>query len=393
MFDPEVRSYHLSEEQEEFRQVVRKLALDKIRPRAAEIDRTGEYPYDILDMFRKNDLMGLGVPEEYGGSGADLLTFSVVVEELARIDASCSLIPAAQELALVPILLSGTSEQKQQYLPRLASGEWIGAFALTEPDAGSDTTAISTTAIRDGDEYVLNGAKCFITNGGVAHVYTVVATTNPGRGARGLSTFIVEASWPGFEVGKIEDKMGIRGSKTAEIILNDCRVPAGNLLGREGSGLLLAMDTLDRTRPGVGAQAVGIAQGALDEAISYVKERKQFGKALSSQQGVQFILADMATKVEAARHLVYRAASVVDVESRQRQRLSHQTSRISAMAKTFASDVAMEVATDAVQLLGGYGYMRDYPVERMMRDAKVTQIYEGTNQIQRLVIARSLIKE
>ncbi len=388
----DIQPYDLSPEQEEFRSIIRRLAEDKIRPRAAEIDQKGEYPRDILEQFRRNDLMGLLVPEEYGGMGADFLTFCVVIEELARVDASCSLIPASQELGLMPIKLAGSQEQKERYLPRLASGEDIAAFALTEPGAGSDVTAISTTATRTDDGYVLNGSKCFITNGGVATVYTVFASTDPSRGARGLSAFIVEADSPGFEVGKIEDKMGIRGSQTSEIIFQDCLVPESNLLGRPGTGLLLAMDTLDRSRSGGGAQAVGIAQGALEEAISYVKEREQFGKPLAHQQGVQMMLADMGMEIEAARQLVYRAAAVVDRESKERRRLTHQAGRLSAMAKTFASDVAMRVTTDAVQLLGGYGYMKDYPVERMMRDAKVVQIYEGTNQIQRLVIARSLLK-
>ncbi len=393
MVEADSAVYHLSEVQEEYRQIIRRLALERIRPRAGQIDRDAEYPRDILELFRHNDLMGLAMPEEYGGGGADLLTFSLVIEELARVDASCSLIPAAQELGAMPIILAGSQQQKQAYLPRLATGEWIAAFALTEPGAGSDATAVATTAVLDGDEYVLNGTKCFITNAGIADVYTVVASTSPGRGPRGLSLFIVEASSPGFSVGKVEEKLGIRGSQTAEVILRDCRVPAANLLGREGTGLLVAMDTLDRTRAGVGAQAVGIAQGALDEALAYVKQRTQFSKPLAQQQGVQFMLADMGIKIEAARQLVYRAASVVDREARSGRRISHYGGRLSAMAKTFASDVAMEVTVDAVQLLGGYGYMRDYPVERMMRDAKVTQIYEGTNQIQRLIIARSLLKE
>lgn len=293
---------------------------------------------------------------------------------------------------MMPIELAGSQEQKARFLPRLASGDEIAAFALTEPGAGSDATAVATTAKKTEEGYLLNGTKCFITNGGIATVYTVFANTNPARGARGLSAFIVESDRPGFSVGKIEEKMGIRGSQTTELVFQDCLVPEANLLGREGSGLLLAMDTLDRSRAGGGAQAVGIAQGALEEAVKYVKERQQFGKPLAQQQGVQMMLADMGIQVEAARQLVYRAAAVTDRESAERRRLSHGAGRLSAMAKTFASDVAMSVTTDAVQLLGGYGYMKDYPVERMMRDAKVTQIYEGTNQIQRLVIARSLLK-
>jgi len=310
----------------------------------------------------------------------------MAIEELSRNCATTGLILAVQQLGSLPIMLAGNEEQKRKYLPPLASGEWLAAFGLTEAGSGSDAAAMKTFAVRSGDKYVLNGSKRFITNGGLAQVNSIFAITDPNVGTRGISAFIVERDFPGFSVGRIEDKMGIKGSQTAELIFTDCEVPAANLLGREGDGFKFAMMTLDRTRPGVGAQALGIAQGALDLAISYSKQRVQFDRPIADNQGIQFMLADMATKVEAARLLVYNAAEMID-------RGEPYFSKFSSMAKMYASDIAMEVTGDAVQILGGYGYMKEYPAERMMRDAKITQIYEGTNQIQLLVIARALLGE
>ena len=386
--------FNLTEDQVMMRDMVRKLVRDKIEPRAAEIDATGEYPYDILEIFRKNDLMGVDIEEEYGGAGFGLLSCCVLMEEIAKICASSSLIVGTQDLGSMPIQLAGTEDQKKQWLPGVASGESLAAFALTEPGAGSDAAAVRTTAIKDGDSYILNGEKCFITNGGLADIVTVFAKSNPDApGIRGLSCFVVEKGASGFSVGKHEDKMGIRGSNTASLIFEDCRIPADNLIGRDGRGFQVAMMTLDRTRPAIGAQAVGIAQGALDQAVKYSKERVQFGQPLAKFQALQFMMADMAIQVEAARSLVYRAASQFDGLPKNMDRLPKGVSKLSAIAKVFAGDTAMSVATDAVQLLGGYGYMKDYPVERMMRDAKITQIYEGTNQVQRVVIASSLLRE
>jgi alkylation response protein AidB-like acyl-CoA dehydrogenase len=318
--------------------------------------------------------------------GGGIMEMSIVVEELSKACGGIALAYAASGLGTIPIILFGSEEQKKKYLPRLAAGEVLAAFALTEPEAGSDAAAVRTKAVPDGDNYVLNGTKQWITNGGEAFIYTVIALTDPTRGPRGASAILVEKDTPGFEFGKKEDKMGIRASATRELIFNDCKVPKTNLLGREGGGFLVAMKTFDQSRPGVAAQAVGIAQGALDKAVAYSQERKQFGKPVSAFQGVQFMLADMATQVEAARALTYAAAKTIDAGAR-------NVSRVSAMAKVFASDTAMKVTTDAVQIYGGYGYMKEYPVEKMMRDAKITQIYEGTNQIQREVIALQLIKE
>lgn len=382
--------YELTDEQKMIQANVRKLVAARVQPRAAEIDQTGEYPWDLLELFKQQELMGLSVPEEYGGSGVDMLTYCLVVEEVAKACASTALIIAAQELGLMPILLGGNEEQKKKYLPGIAQGNLICAFGLTEPNAGSDAGGLRTKARREGDEYVLNGTKCFITNGGIAHVYVIFAKTDPNVGLRGISAFIVEKDTPGFSVGKLEDKMGIKGSATAELILEEVRVPANNLLGREGTGFGIAMQTLDMTRPGIGAQALGIAQGALDCAIGYAKERKQFGQTIGSFQGIQFMLADMSTKVEAARQLLYKSASLIG-NSKELGVSPTEVTRFSAMAKLFASDTAMQVTTDAVQILGGYGFMKEYPVERMMRDAKITQIYEGTNQIQRLVIGKCLV--
>jgi alkylation response protein AidB-like acyl-CoA dehydrogenase len=323
-------------------------------------------------------------PVEYGGIGASKLAIVMAIEELSRCCATTGLMLAVQQLGAMPILLAGTEEQKRKYLPKLASGEWLSAYGLTESSSGSDAAAMRTRAVRKGDKYILNGSKRFITNGGLAQVNSIMAITDPSTGTRGISAFIVQKDFPGFSTGRIEHKMGIKGSQTAELIFEDCEVPVENLIGREGDGFKIAMTTLDRTRPGIGAQAVGIAQGALDLAVAYAKQRVQFDKPIAEQQGIQFMLADMATKTEAARLLVYNVAEMID-------RGEKDFSKYSSMAKLFASDTAMEVTNDAIQVLGGYGYMSEYPAERMMRDAKITQIYEGTNQIQRLVIARALL--
>ena len=367
-------------------EVVRELAREKVAPRAAEIDASGQFPWDIKDLLAEQGILGMPFPEEYGGIGSSKLSIVMVIEELAKQCVTTSLILAVQQLGTLPIALAGTDDQKRRYFPRCASGEWLAAYGLTEPGSGSDAGSMRTHAVKQGDKYILNGSKRFITNAGLAHVNVVFAVTDAAQGTRsGISAFIVEKDSPGFSIGKLEDKMGIRGSQTGELIFENCEVPAENLLGREGDGFKIALMTLDRTRPGIGAQAVGVAQGAIDFAVQYTKERVQFGHALAENQGLQFMLADMATKVQAARLLVYDVAERID-------RGESDVSRYSAMAKLFASDAAMEVTTDAVQLLGGYGYIKDYPVERMMRDAKITQIYEGTNQIQRMVIARELLK-
>jgi len=383
--------YSLTQDQKAVVQAVRRVVKESVEPRAAAIDATGDYPWDMKELFSELGFLGADVPEEYGGTGQGLLTLCLIIEEVSKACASSALIIADQELALTPIKIAGTEEQKRHHLVRLAEGRCLGAFCLTEPGAGSDAGAMATKAVRDGDEWVLNGTKCFITNGGLAEVYVVFAKTAPDQGVKGISAFLVEADRPGFKVGKHENKMGIRGSATTDIVLDDCRVPAGNLLGGEGQGFGIAMATLDRTRPGIGAQALGIAQGALDFAVAYLQERRQFGRPLSHFQGLQWMVAELATEIEAARCLLYRAAAQIDAEARQgRVRLSAEAGLLSAMAKLKASDVAMRVTTDAVQLVGGYGYMKDYPLERMMRDAKITQIYEGTNQVQRVVIASKL---
>jgi alkylation response protein AidB-like acyl-CoA dehydrogenase len=377
---------HVSEDEQALIEAIGELARERVAPRAAEIDHTGEFPWDMKELLAQQDIFAMPFPSEYGGIGASELAIVMAIEELSRYCATTGLLLAVQQLGSLPILLGGTDEQKRRYFPRLASGEWLAAFGLTEAGSGSDSAAMTTRAVRKGDKYILNGSKRFITNGGLAHVNTVFALTDPGKGTRGISSFIVEKDFPGFSVGRIEDKMGIKGSQTAELIFTDCEVPAENLLAQEGQGFKLAMMTLDRTRPGIGAQAVGIAQGALDLAVSYSKQRVQFNKPIAENQGIQFMLADMATKVEAARLMVYNAAEMIDTGGK-------DISKYSAMAKMFASDAAMAVTNDAIQVLGGYGYMKEYPAERMMRDAKITQIYEGTNQIQRLVIARSLLTE
>ena len=377
--------YGLTEMQVMIRDVCRQIAEEKMKPVREKYDESGEFPHDMVKIFAEADLFGIAIDEAYGGMGGGVMDTVVAVEELSKVDAGIALALFATGLGTYPILLHGSDEQKRQYLPRICRGT-VAAFGLTEAGAGSDAGGIQTTAVADGDSYVINGTKQWITNGGEADIYTVIAMTNKAKGPRGASAFIVEKGADGFTFGKKENKMGIRASTTRELIFQDCRVPKANLISREGMGFIVAMRTLDMSRPGVAAQALGIAAGALDEAVRYSRERRQFGKPISAFQGVQFMLADMATEVEAARALTYQAARYIDSGAK-------DVSRISAMAKVFASDVAMRVTTDAVQIFGGYGYMRDYPVEKMMRDAKITQIYEGTNQIQREVIALDLIKE
>lgn len=378
--------YFLTEEQVELRKLARRVALEKVKPVAAKHDRENTFPWDMVEEFKKAGFFSVYIPEEYGGTGGGILELVIVTEELSRICGGISLVVAATALGTFPILLSGTDEQKKRYLPDLVCGLKLAGFGLTEPDAGSDAGAIRTRAVRKGDRYILNGKKHFITNGSVAKIYTVIASTDPEKGSRGASAFIVEEGFPGFSYGKIEDKLGIRASKTSELIFEDCEVPVENRLGREGQGFIVTMRTLNRSRPGVAGQALGIAQGAYDLALEYTMQRQQFGKSISSFQGIQFMLADMATQIEAARALIYSVARMIDSGN-------EKIAKESAMCKIFASDVAMKVTTDAVQLFGGYGYMRDYPIEKFMRDAKITQIYEGTNQIQRSVIARNIIKE
>ncbi len=380
----------LSEEQRAIQELAHTIAEEKVKPVRAKYDEEGTFPWDIVRELAKVDLFRVFIPTAYDGlveSGYGITNMCLVTEELSRACAGISLAFAGTALGAFPILLFGSEEQKQKYLTPMASGSKLAAFGLTEPMAGSDAGSIRTTAKKDGDHYVLNGTKVFITNGGEADVYTTVALTNPGKGARGASCFIVEKGTPGFTFGKREHKMGIRASVTAELIFDNARVPAANLLGREGMGFVVAMKTFDISRPGVAAQALGIAEGAMDETLKYVHQRQQFGKNIVSFQGVQWMLADMATQIEAARALIYGLADRIDKGD------TRDIGHLSAMAKVFASDTAMKVTTDAVQLLGGYGYMTDYPVEKMMRDAKITQIYEGTNQIQRNVIGTHLVRE
>ncbi|MBM3307673.1 MAG: acyl-CoA dehydrogenase family protein [Candidatus Eisenbacteria bacterium] len=379
-------NFTLTEEQRMLRDLCAQIAREKILPVRAELDESGEFPWDVVKVMAASDIYGVYIPEEYGGLGGGVLEMCIATEELSRVCSGIALAFAASALGAYPILLFGSEEQKKKYLPDIASGKKLAAFALTEANAGSDAGAVETRAELSGDSYVLNGTKQWITNGGEAETYTVVARTSKGTGIRGISAFIVEKGTPGFTFGKKENKMGIRASATRELVFQDCRVPRENLLGREGMGFLAAMRTFDLSRPGVAAQAVGIAQGALDEALKYARHREQFGQPVASFQGLQFMLADMATQVEAARALVYLAARAADAGEK-------SMAKLSAMAKVFASDVAMRVTTDAVQVLGGYGYMKEYPVEKMMRDAKITQIYEGTNQIQRAIIASAVIKE
>ena len=378
----------LSDEQREIRELVRTLARERIAPRAAEIDESHEFPWDVVELYRENDIFGLFHEEQFGGLGTGALLSLIAIEEVSKVCATSGLILAVQELGSLGLKLAGSDEQKQRYLPKLASGEWLCAYALTEAGSGSDSAAMRTTARRDGDEYVLNGSKRFITNASVAKLYTVFAKTDPAQGHSGISAFLVEADAPGFEVTRLEPKMGISGSTTGELAFDDCRIPAANLLGDEGEGFTLAMRILDRSRPGVAAQALGIAQGATDYALDYAKTRETMGKPIAQHQLIQAKLADMETECEAARGLLYTFGRMVDAGVD-----GPELTKASAMAKLKCGDVAMAVATDAVQILGGYGYIKEYPVERFMRDAKITQIYEGTQEIQRLVIAREMLRE
>jgi alkylation response protein AidB-like acyl-CoA dehydrogenase len=375
--------YRPSEEHDMLRDAIRSLSEAKIGPFAAEVDEQARFPREALDALVAGDLHAVHVPEEYGGAGADALATVIVIEEVARVCASSSLIPAVNKLGSLPVILSGSEELKKKYLGPLAKGEGMFSYCLSEPDAGSDAAGMKTKAVRDGDFWVLNGVKRWITNAGESEYYTVMAVTDPEKRSKGISAFVVEKSDEGVSFGAPEKKLGIKGSPTREVYLDNVRIPADRMIGEEGTGFATAMKTLDHTRITIAAQALGIAQGALDYAKGYVQERKQFGKAIAEFQGVQFMLADMAMKLEAARQLTYSAAA-------KSERLDSDLTFFGAAAKCFASDVAMEITTDAVQLLGGYGYTRDYPVERMMRDAKITQIYEGTNQVQRIVMSRNL---
>jgi alkylation response protein AidB-like acyl-CoA dehydrogenase len=376
--------YDLTEEQREFRDAIRQIVRDRVAPRAAEIDAKAEYPWDIRRLLAEHDVLGLPFEPEHGGTGTGTLMLNVAIEEIARACASSALILMVHELGTLPVRLFGTDEQRERILPRCASGVWAPAFALWEPAAGADPGGMITTARRDGDEWVINGTKNWITNLGIADFYVVFAKTDrEAARSRGISAFVVEADRPGFSVGKLEHKLGIRGSPTGQPIFEDVRVPAENLIGEEGKGMQVALGTLDRSRLGVAAQAVGLAQGATDYAAAYAAERRQFGRSINEFQGIQFKLADMETRTAAARELLYRACAKIDNGDA-------DMGKYSAMAKLFASDTAMWVTTEAVQVLGGYGYVSEYPVERMMRDAKITQIYEGTNEIQRVVIARAM---
>jgi len=387
---PEFPAYAPSEEHDLLRQTVRELADDKIAPFAAEVDEESRFPQEALDALVQNELQAVHVPESYGGAGADALATVIVIEEVARACASSSLIPAVNKLGSVPVLLSGSEELKKKYLTPMARGEAMFSYALSEAEAGSDAAGMKTRAVRDGDHWVLNGAKMWITNAGVSDYYTVMAVTDPAAGARGISAFVVEKADEGVSFGPKEKKLGIKGSPTRQVILENVRIPGDRMIGAEGTGFKTALATLDHTRITIAAQALGIAQGALDYAVGYVKERKQFGKAIGDFQGVQFMLADMAMRLEGARQLTYHAA-IKSERAMLGEKISDLTF-VSSACKCLASDVAMDVTTDAVQLLGGYGYTREFPVERMMRDAKITQIYEGTNQIQRMVMARQLLK-
>jgi alkylation response protein AidB-like acyl-CoA dehydrogenase len=383
--------YELTEEQRMLQAMVRRLAREKVEPGAARRDAAGEFDWEMVDLMRENGLFGIDLPETYGGSEAGMLALAITVEELSKVDAACGLLVADHELACLPIMLAGDEEQKQRFLTKLASGEHLAAFALTEPAAGSDVAKLRCRAKKDGDSYILNGTKNFITNGGVADIITVYAVTDPeGKTHKNAGVFVVEKDTPGFLVGKKEDKLGIRWSDTVELIFEDCRVPCENLLGAAGEGFHVMMKTLDFSRPGVAAQALGIAAGALEYACAYAKERESFGKPIIKHQGIGFKLAEMAMRTEAARHLLYKTCALYQEQAKDMSRLSPELIRLSAMSKCFCGDVSMWVTTEAVQVLGGYGYVREFPVERMMRDAKVTQIYEGTNEIMRLVIANTL---
>jgi alkylation response protein AidB-like acyl-CoA dehydrogenase len=378
----------LTDEQREIRDLVRTLARDRIAPRAAEIDESHEFPWDIVELYREHGLFGLFYDDAYGGLGTGTLLALIAIEEVSKVCATSGLILAVQELGSLGLKLAGNDEQKERYLPKLASGEWLAAYALTESGSGSDSAAMRTTARADNGEYVLNGSKRFITNADVANLYTVFAKTDPDAGHPGISAFVVEADTPGFEVARLEPKMGIAGSTTGELTFDDARVPAANRLGAEGEGFRVAMRILDRSRPGIGAQGLGLAQGATDYALEYARTRETMGKPIAEHQLIAAKLADMETACEAARGLLYAFGQMADAGLD-----GPELTKASAQAKLFCSDTAMWVTTEAVQILGGYGYIREYPVERMMRDAKITQIYEGTNEIQRLVIAREMLKE
>jgi alkylation response protein AidB-like acyl-CoA dehydrogenase len=388
--NPSFDTFVLPEEHQLLRKTVREVAADKIAPRAAEIDETGEFPWDVHDALVAADLHAVHVPEQYGGVGADAIASAIVIEEIARVCCASSLIPAVNKLGTMGLLLAGNEDLKTHYLGKLARGEGMFSYCLSEPEAGSDAANMKTRAQRmtaegDGDYYVLNGTKRWITNAGESEFYTVMAVTDPDAGSRGISAFVVEKADDGISFGAPEKKMGIKGSPTREVYFDNVRIPADRRIGDEGTGFKTALRTLDHTRLTIGAQALGVAQGAVDYCLRYVQERKQFGKPISEFQGVSFMLADMAMKTEAARSLIYRAAAMSE-------RMEPDLTFMSAAAKCFASDVAMEVTTNGVQLLGGYGYTKDFPLERMMRDAKITQIYEGTNQVQRLVMSRNLFK-
>jgi alkylation response protein AidB-like acyl-CoA dehydrogenase len=383
--NPSFDAFRLADEHKELRSVLRELCEKEIAPYAADVDEKARYTDEALEALTSSGMAAIHIPEEYGGQGGDSVAACIVIEEVARVCASSSLIPICNKLGTTGMLLRGSDELKKQVLPSIAAGEAVASYALSEREAGSDAAAMRTRARAEGDEWVLNGAKCWISNGGHSTWYTVMAVTDPDKGANGISAFVVHRDDPGFSVGAKEKKMGIKGSPTTELYFEDCRIPGDRIIGDPGTGFKTALATLDHTRPTIGAQAVGIAQGAIDASIAYVKERKQFGKPIGDFQAVQFMLADMAMKVEAARLMVYTAAA-------RAERGEPNLGFISSASKCFASDVAMEVTTDAVQLFGGYGYTVDFPVERFMRDAKITQIYEGTNQIQRVVMSRALLK-
>jgi alkylation response protein AidB-like acyl-CoA dehydrogenase len=378
--------YFLTEEQQMIRDLARQIAEEKIVPVRAELDETGEFPWEIIKVLAQSDMLGLFIPEEYGGLGKGCLELCIAVEELSRACVGVSTSYAANALGTFPLLLFGTDDQKKKYVPEIAAGKKLVAFGLTEANAGSDAGGIQTTARLDGDYYVLNGTKQWITNGSVADVYTIIAITDKSKGPRGASAFIVEKGTPGFSFGKKENKMGIRCSITTELVFDNCRIPKENIIGKEGMGFIVAMKTLDASRTGVGAQGLGVAQGAFDEAVKFARQRVQFGHPIISYQAIQHMLADMAIEIEAARALIYAVARFIDSGAK-------DVSKESACAKTFATDLGMRVTTNALQVMGGSGYMKDYPVEKMMRDAKILQIYEGTNQIQRNVIGQALIKE
>jgi alkylation response protein AidB-like acyl-CoA dehydrogenase len=381
----ETSNFALTDEQRQFQATLRQFAEERVAPHAARIDRDAEYPWDSFKACVELELPSLGIPVAYGGAGADMVTQAIVAEELARVCASTSLTILISKLGMLPVMNWGSEELKQRYLPRIATGEIQASYCLSEADAGSDVAAMRTRAVRDGDDYIITGSKYWITNAGISDVYIIFAKTNPEAGGRGISCFLVEKEW-GITIAKHEDKLGMRGSPTGEVVLDAVRVPKSHLIGEEGQGFTIAMHTLDRSRPTIGAQAVGIAQGAIDVSAAYMKQRHAFGAPIADMQGLRFILADMAMRNEAARALVYRACALVDHDP------AGELTIFGAMAKAFASDTSMQVTIDAVQLLGGYGYTKDFPVERFLRDAKVTQIYEGTNQVQKVVISRELLK-